>query len=225
MSERRYDEDEAAAIFSAAALGTELPAHREGAESGLTLRALQEIGREVGLSPDSIALAAASLEVRAVAPPSTMLGLPTGVSRTVELGRRLSDDEWERLVVRLREVFDARGYTRNEGTLRQWTNGNLQVLLEPTATGHRLRMKTSNANARSAIGTGLVFLGTAGASALWAATAGTLGTLANVIAPLAVVGVGFLGTAAFRLPGWARRRGQQMEQVASEALTVARTGR
>lgn len=224
MTERHYDEEEAAAIFSAAAEGTELPAHRE-AESGLTLGALQEIGREVGLSPDSIALAAASLDVRAVARPSTMLGLPTGVSRTVELGRRLTDDEWDRVVVRLREVFDARGRTRNEGTLRQWTNGNLQVLLEPTASGHRLRMSTRNANGRSAIGTGLLLLGTAGASALWAAAAGTLGTLTNVIAPLAVVGAGFLGSAAFRLPGWARRRAQQMEQVASEVATATRSAR
>ncbi|MHB1073149.1 MAG: hypothetical protein ACYC3Q_10040 [Gemmatimonadaceae bacterium] len=87
------------------------------------------------------------------------------------------------------------------------------------------RMSTRNANARSAIGTGLLFLGTAGASALWAAAAGTLGILTNVIAPLAVVGAGFLGTAAFRLPGWARLRGRQVEQVVSEALAIARDGR
>jgi hypothetical protein len=224
MTERRYDEDEAAAIFRAATEGTDLPAVREPSDGGLTLDQLQAIGREVGLSPESVAIAAATLEVRAVAPPSRMLGLPTGVSRSIELGRRLSDEEWERLVVRLREVFAARGRTRSEGTLRQWTNGNLQVLLEPTATGHRLRMTTRNDNLRSAVGTGLAFLGVAGASALWAATAGTLGTLANVIAPLGVVGAGFLGLGAFRLPRWARRRATQMEAIAAEVAASARHG-
>ena len=36
------------------------------------------------------------------------LGLPIGVGRTVSLDRKLSDAEWEQLVVDLRSTFDAR---------------------------------------------------------------------------------------------------------------------
>src|SRR2546430_5906981 len=40
------------------------------------------------------------------APIRTFLGLRIGVARTVNLNRRLTDEEWERLVVQLREVFN-----------------------------------------------------------------------------------------------------------------------
>src|SRR5258705_12577768 len=51
------------------------------------------------------------------------------------------------------------GRTRSEGSLRQWTNGNLQVLLEPTETGHRLRFGTVHGGARAAIGMGFAVFG------------------------------------------------------------------
>jgi hypothetical protein len=68
-------------------------------------------------------------------------GLPIGVGRTVELDRPRSDSDWERLVADLRETFEARGMVRYDGPFRQWTNGNLQALIEPTPSGHRLRWK------------------------------------------------------------------------------------
>jgi DNA-3-methyladenine glycosylase II len=37
----------------------------------------------------------------------------------------LSDDQWDRLVVDLRETFNAAGIVGREGSLRQWRNGNL----------------------------------------------------------------------------------------------------
>jgi hypothetical protein len=128
-SSRRYDDKEIAAIFRAAADGPPPSASDVPLDEWLTLAELQSIGREVGLSPDAVARAANALDVRRATESRTFLGLPIGVARTVNLNRRLSDDEWERLVVRLREVFDARGTMRSEGSLRQWTNGNLQVLL------------------------------------------------------------------------------------------------
>src|SRR4051812_7964811 len=141
-SGRRYDDKEIAAIFRAAADGPQPSSPDVPRDEGLTLAELQTIGREVGIAPDAIARAAGSLDVRRESESRTLFGLPIGVARTVNLNRRLNDDEWERLVVQLREVFNARGTMRSEGSLRQWTNGNLQVLLEPTATGHRLRFRT-----------------------------------------------------------------------------------
>ena len=73
------------------------------------------------------------------------------MGRTVYLDRPVSDHEWDLLVVDLRETFNARGKLRQEGSFRQWTNGNLQVLLEPTDSGERLRLKTVKSGARASI--------------------------------------------------------------------------
>src|SRR6266699_2533102 len=158
MAERRYNDKEIAAIFRAAAEeGPQTPQREVARDEGLTLSELQE----VGISSDAVAQAARAVDVRLGGASRTFLGLRIGVARTVNLNRRLSDEEWERLVVQLREVFNARGRTRSEGSLRQWTNGNLQVLLEPTETGHRLRFGTVHGGARASIGGGIAVLGIA----------------------------------------------------------------
>src|SRR5213083_3720545 len=160
MADRRYNDKEIAAIFRAAAEQEPQSPQREVArDEGLTLAELQAIGGEVGISSDAVAQAARAVDVRLGTGSRTFLGLPIGVARTVNLNRRLTDEEWERLVVQLREVFNARGRTRSEGSLRQWTNGNLQVLLEPTETGDRLRFGTVHGAARASIVAGFAALG------------------------------------------------------------------
>ena len=217
MPERRYDDTEIAAIFRAAADGPQTlqPQREVPREEGLTLGDLQAIAREVGISPDAVAQAAMALDVRRGAVARTWFGLPIGVARTVNLNRRLSDDEWERLVVQLREVFEARGVTRSDGSLRQWSNGNLQVLLEPTETGHRLRFRTTHGGARASIGAGLAALGTAAAVAISGAVGGHLVDALPGISFLAVAGAGMIANGALRLPRWARLRGRQMETIAA----------
>lgn len=126
---------------------------------GMTLAQLQEIGREVGVAPDLVARAAMNVDRPAPVMERRMLGFPIGVGRTVELGRRLSDDEWERLVVDLRETFDAKGKVSHDGTLRQWTNGTLQAYIEPGTVGQRLRMRTYNAAAQGIMLAGGVYAG------------------------------------------------------------------
>ena len=142
MTERRFNEAEVAAIFERATEAHHAGQRQLPSGEGMTLAQLQEIGREVGISPEQVAEAANAIDRVGSPTARKFLGLPIGVGRTIELDRRLTDDEWERLVVDLRETFDARGVLRHEGSLRQWTNGNLQALLEPTATGHRVRLRT-----------------------------------------------------------------------------------
>jgi hypothetical protein len=216
MAERRYNDQEIAAIFRAASEGPNTPQHEVPPQEGLTLADLQAIGREVGIPSDAVAQAARALDVRAGAVSRTFLGLPIGVARSVDLNRRLRDEEWERLVVQLREVFNARGSTRTDGSLRQWTNGNLQVLLEPTPTGHRLRFGTTHGAARASIGTGLAALGVAGAVAVSTAISGHLVDAAPGIGFLLAVGLGMIASGALRLPRWARLRGRQMEALAAQ---------
>jgi hypothetical protein len=222
MSERRYSEDEVAAIFERAAEAQKTAPRQLHPSEGMRLADLQEIGREVGLPPELVAQAARSIDRSGHPTSRTILGLPIGVGRTVELDRRLSDEEWEHLVVDLRETFDARGTVRYDGAFRQWTNGNLHVLLEPTATGHRVRLRTIKGNSRSLITAGLASLGVAAVMVVVTALEGQLGDTGSLsgVGFLSAMALGMLGLGAFSLPGWARTRRRQMEAVA-ERLALA----
>ncbi|HXI65258.1 MAG TPA: hypothetical protein VNH14_12215 [Gemmatimonadales bacterium] len=222
MTDRRYNDKEMAAIFRAATEGLPGPRREVPREEGLTLADLQTIGREVGISPDAVAQAAQALDISRGPASRTFLGLPIGVARTVNLNRRLTDPGWERLVVQLRDVFDARGTTRSDGSFRQWTNGNLQVLLEPTETGHRLRFRTVHGAARASIGAGVAALGVSAAVALASAMSGHLSDAVPGMALLVAVGVGMIANGALRLPGWARLRRRQMEALAAQIADSSR---
>ncbi len=215
MIERRYSEDEVAAIFERATEAQQSGRRVLPAGEGHTLTELQSIGREVGIPAELVAEAARALDRPDSQEPKRFLGLPVGVGRTVELGRRLTDQEWEQLVVDLRETFDARGTVRSDGSFRDWTNGNLQALLEPTPTGeHRLRLRTYRAASRLRMTAGVGMAGLAAAVVGGAAISGhTVPALASVW-PLAVIGAALFGLGAARLPGWARLRRRQMDQIA-----------
>ena len=151
----------------------------------------------------------------------TILGLPIGVTRTVDLNRRLTDDDWERLVVQLREVFAARGTLRSDGSLRQWTNGNLQVLLEPTETGHRLRFRTVHGAAMASIRAGFFAFGMTAVTAIAAAAGGHFMKGIPGMVVLFLSGAAMFANGALRLPRWARLRQRQMEALAAEVAFPA----
>jgi hypothetical protein len=233
MSERRYNEDEVAAIFQVAAeqqqaaLGPSAPASSTPLASshGMTLAQLQDIGREVGIPADLVARAAGSLEKKGTPTVRKFFGLPIGVGRTVTLQRRLSDEEWERLVVDLRETFDARGRLKEEGSFRQWTNGNLQALLEPTATGQQLRLKTLKGNAYGLLAGGLALLAV-GLFMILREGGATGWPLAGRWGPFvfpALIGAGMFAAGALRLPGWAKLRRKQMEEIAARLTDTTQT--
>lgn len=221
MTERRYTEEEVSAIFERAAEAQQAVRRALPPGEGMTLADLRAIGREVGIPVELVDQAAASVDQRGRDATRTFLGLPMGVGRTVDLGRRLSDEEWERLVVDLRETFDARGVLKSDGSLRQWTNGNLQALLEPTATGHRLRMRTVYGAARAMMTGGLAILGVSATVAIVTAVTGGLAAALAESASLMVTGAALFAVGAARLPLWARTRRRQMEGVAARlALAV-----
>jgi hypothetical protein len=213
MTERRYTEDEVAEIFQRATEAQHGGVRRLPSGEGTTLDALQEIGREVGIAPDLIAQAARSLDRRGQLTKRRFLGLPIGVGRTVELERRLSDEEWERLVIDLRETFDARGRLGQDGAFRQWTNGNLQALLEPTEKGHRLRLRTIKGSAYALMMSGLGMLGVAGLALVKALVSGFGVAELSSVATLVALAGGLFGFGALQLPGWARTRQRQMEEI------------
>lgn len=217
--ERRYSEQEVSAIFEQATEVQQASRSQLVPTEGMTLSELQEVGQEVGISPEAVARAATALDRPRQGLPSRKkyLGLPIGVSKTVDLGRTMTDAEWDRLVVDLRETFDARGTVKVDGSFRQWTNGNLQALVEPTETGHRLRLKTFKGNAGPVVLGGLVMLAMS-AMQLVAGAVGIRGLVLSGI--LAAVGVGLISSVALRLPRWARLREEQMEAIAARAAAA-----
>jgi hypothetical protein len=208
MENRRYNDDEIAAIFQKAAEGPQSASLQAAGQEGMTLAELQDIGREVGISPEAVGRAAKSLDAQPRARSRSFIGLPIGVERTIELDRRLSEEEWERLVVELREVFGARGTVSASGSFRQWTNGNLQALLEPTAKGHRFRISTVKGNAGIAMIVGAAMM-SMGIGAM--ITAGGVAHLPDLL--ISLFGAGYMANSALRLPRWARLRASQMEAI------------
>jgi hypothetical protein len=220
-SERRFNDQEVSQILERASVAQE--ASRGGtlpSRDGLTLASLKELAAEVGIGPEYIQSAVREVRSGLMAPVqrTRFLGLPIGVARTTYLERKLTDAEWEELVGLLRVTFRARGHMRVDGSFRQWTNGNLQILLEPTRDGQRVRMSTRRGEATAMLGVG--------------ATMATFGAVAATVAPFvssmslpsalgfAAWGLGLMAWAGVRLPSWARERADQMQDVAARLSEV-----
>jgi hypothetical protein len=229
MAERRYTDEETAAIFKAAAelqqatpTSPDSGATSVNAGEGMTLVQLQAIGGEVGIPSELVARAAHGLERRGRASVRRFLGLPIGVGRTVALDRTLTDAEWERLVVDLRQTFDARGRLRTDGAFRQWTNGNLQALLEPTATGQQLRLRSMKGDAYTWIRGGFAILAFDAFLVALRAMNGRVDG-GGIVFMLGALGAAMIGMGALRIPAWAKERQRQMEDIVAR-LTETTTG-
>ncbi len=224
-SERRYGAEEAREIFGLAVDGAEAGRLSAADEGGFTLSELQQVGLEIGVEPARIAEAAFALDTRRnLSPRGTFLRVPVSVSRAVDLPRTLTDREWEILVGELRETFGARGQVTAHGEIREWSNGNLHVFVEPTTTGHRLRMGTTKGGARELLTMGAAGIGVGLFLALFMALE-QLGR-ASVAGPMFIAGVA-AATLVYQmigLPRWAREREEQMEYVAGRAAALLETG-
>jgi hypothetical protein len=218
MGERHYTDDEVAAIFKQAAELDHAQPPGTAEHRGLTLGALQDIGAQVGLSPASIAQAAAGLDRAGRVATRRFLGMPIGVGRSVELERAVSEPEWEALVAELRNTFAAAGTVRQDGSFRQWSNGNLRALLEPTAHGgHRLRLQTVKGDSLALMTSGGVMLGAAAVTLGAFAIAGGLDN-SGVVAGLGVLGLSggaMVAAGALSVAKWARGRRVQFEELIS----------
>lgn len=214
---RRYDEDEIAEILERATTneGAIQPA-TTGSGQGLTLEEIQEIGSEVGIAPARISDAAQAMASRSlVSTTKTFLGTPRSVSRIVSIDRPLTDDEWTRLVVDLRQTFDAVGKVTTQGNLRSWHNGNLQIHVEPDGDRYRVRMRTHKGNVvpRMAMSAAFMFM-----SVMMALGSVGEGASFRTLIPAVMfgaVGVGTLAITRAALPRWALERAEQMEGLAA----------
>jgi len=221
MTERRFTETEVEQIFERATSGRALQATH--AAEGMTLAELQNIGREVGIPADEITRAALALTPTEAKAHQHFLGMKTGVAHTVYLPRKLTDEEWERFVGEVRETFNARGTLTSQGSLRQWSNGNLQVLLEPTETGHRVRFRTVRRSAPGIFSAGLALTVVGAVGEITAVLTGVAHDLALVacFGVVGAIGIGAAATTALRLPDWFKTRKVQMEELGTRVSAMA----
>lgn len=218
--ERRYQDHEIRQILDLAIGEEDGLAQSLPAVDGLTLLDLQEVGREVGLPPDRITQAVAAFEGRGESVPrGTALGLPTSVGRVVPLPRSPSDREWELLIAELRTTFGGKGEVTSHGGLREWSHGRVQAFIEPTETGHRLRLTDSNA----AVG-GIVLGGFVLAFALLILVVllgkGDPGFRLAVPAFISLLGGSLVAGSALPLPRWAREQERRMEHISRHAVSL-----
>jgi hypothetical protein len=218
---RRYGDEEVREIFSLAttsgARDPSLPAESDG----LTLDELKRIGQEAGIEPAHVAQAAERLDARGrTAPVRRSFGLPVGVSRVVDLPRAPTDREWEQLISQFRTTFGTQGHTTTSGGLREWSQGNLHISVEPTERGEQLRLRTLKGDAMALNGLGLVL---GGMSVLMGAVVTAAGEPEKALAVLGMFGgmsLAAFGANLVRLPRWARERERQMEAVAEHAVKL-----
>lgn len=218
--ERRYSDEEVAKILDEATRARGETGSSLSSLEGFTLEELKAIGGEAGIDPRMIERAARELDrpLPEVSADVRLLGARVGVGRSVQLPRRLTDEEWNRLVVDLRETFDAKGKIETDGAFRQWRNGQLQALLEPTAEGERLRLKTVKSQGRMFLSFGAVMLVVLTLRALVAILFGDGLSADSDFLTLAVLGGGMMASQYLLLPPWARKRALQMEGVARRLI-------
>ncbi|HUP88422.1 MAG TPA: hypothetical protein VM100_03695 [Longimicrobiales bacterium] len=229
MTDRKYHEEDVRKIFKLATSDKIANAPGSSAASGLTLSEMQSIGLEVGVDPDAVARAAAALE-SSPTPTQQMrksMGMPIEVGKAVDLARPLTDIEWDQVVGELRATFRAKGRVDGYGNLREWSNGNLMVTVEPRENGAVLRMRTLKGSAQGLnILAGIGVVASAGILAILAISgAVTSGGVEKILGPM-MIGTG--GAGAFvsnwiRLPRWAERRQHQMNYIAARVQELTKS--
>jgi hypothetical protein len=221
MTKRRYGDDEVREIFSLATTGGARDPSLPAESGGLTLDELQRIGQEAGIEPEQVAQAAQKLDARGKpAPMRRSFGLPIGLSRVVDLPRAPTDREWEQLISQFRTTFEAQGQTTTSGGLREWTQGDLHISVEPTEHGEQLRLSSRNEAAVALNGLGIL---TGGMSLLTSAVVAAAGMPEKALLVLGMFGgmsLAAFGTNLVRSPRWARERERQMEEIAEHAVKL-----
>lgn len=215
-SERRFNEQEIAAIFKEATdlevSGPKIPQH-----DGLTLEEISEIGQEAGIAPELILRAAVTIDRKAKTPPPIkFMGMPISAARTIELPGPFSDEDWNALVADLHDTVQGTGSISQNGALRQWHYGPLELIVEPMKTGHRLRMRSVNETSRFLMPLGMIFTLMGLFFVLMLALKGDFpsATAKSVfVSMFALFGLGTLGAAAFRIPRWQAKQEEMLEAI------------
>ena len=228
-TERRYTEEEIAAIFEKA---TETQKERQKnslPSEGLTLAELQKIGHDLGLPADVIAQSVTEVTRPSgiegyASEPTTTLGVDVSANYSIDLPAALSDQSWEKLVVDVRHVFNSQGNIIQNGSLREWKTdiGDIEVMIEPTDTGQRLRIKSINANVQAGLGIGAAMsVVLAAFIAIVIGKGGDFATPFTVLTMLMSLALFITFISPRFMPEWKKKRNKQMQDLGARALKLA----
>lgn len=212
---RTYSQDEVREIIRRAAETTAERERLQSDDSGLSINDLADLATATGIDPQIMIDAARSLD-REVEETfeKRLLGVKISAAHAIRVEGSFSEADWQALVADLRSTFEAKGKLNQTSGLREWSNGNLHVLVEPAGGDTIIRMRTVNGGAQR--------MGAAGMAMTFAmvimmmsafpearSTGDLFGTVMLVFA--ALFGAGAL--LVTRIRGWSRTRQAQMEAL------------
>jgi len=144
MPERRYNEEELAAILRGAAEAQSTGPITGDEKSGYSLADIERLASEVGIDPKYIATAAENLPVeRPNERGFRFFSAP--IRQTIERSfvGNLDDLSWEESVDELRSTYHSNGTTATVGLSKEWIGGSdfRQVQLYASSRGGKTRLK------------------------------------------------------------------------------------
>jgi hypothetical protein len=133
------------------------------------------------------------------------------------LRRNESGSNW---VAEFRTTIGTQGQVTTSGGLREWSQGELHIPIEPTERGEQLRLTTLKSDAMIFNAFGIMM---GAVSVLMGALVAAAGKPEKALAVLGLFGgmapLAF-GANVIRLPRWARERERQMEAIAQHAVKL-----
>jgi len=212
---RTYSQDEVREIIRRAADATAEKERKASEDTGFSLDDLRDLASSTGIDPEVMAEAARSLD-REVEEPfeKRVLGMKISAAKAIRIEGPFTEEDWQALVSDCRTTFKAKGSVHDASGLREWSNGNLHILVEPAGDDVIIRMRTHHgATQQMAAGSiamaMAMFVMVITALAEGATAPEMLGTVAFLAA--AVFGAGGLLIAHIR--NWSRTRESQMEAI------------
>ena len=202
MTERRYDDEEAAQIFLRAMERSEAGAGSlaVGAE-GLSLAQLKQIAGEVGIDAVAVEAVARELDMEAQVRPVPLLGTPVAPQYEVVIDGEITSDAYPELIAAIRQVMGRRGVTDTPFGVLEWrardANGGRYVSVQSKDGQTRLRVF---GNFRDATWTHLSGVGSAGglAALLTLKSTGLAALLGLGVAPIVAAAAVIPGVLAWR---------------------------
>lgn len=220
MSKQRYNEQQIGAILQRSG---EIQAglSPEGDAQGLTLEELQKVALEVGIEPHVVEQAALEVGTGAMGAKSDSAGKVLDHTVVGEI----TDEQWEDIVIRLRQYAGKAGTSTLQGSTREWTGewdtGSLTLTASSRNGQTRLRL-VGDASSAGAVGWVLGLIGGFLSVLIGGALVGKAG-----LGALAVIGtILFLGTLCFFLTralanSWTRSIQKNLSQLFSDVVSKA----
>lgn len=212
---RTYTQDEVREIIRRAAESTAEKERQASEDTGLTVNDLRDLAVGAGIDPEVMLEAAQSLD-RDVHEPfeKRVLGMKISAARAIRVEGPFTEEDWLALVSDCRTTFEAKGKVQDVSGLREWSNGNLHVLVEPVGEDVIIRMRTHH-GATQQMAAGSVAMAIAMfVMVITAMAEGASGPETfGMVSLLAAVFFGAGGLLFTQIRRWSRTREQQMEAI------------